>query len=243
MSTERLVPATETRAHVVRQHLARYEFAARMVGGRSVLDVACGSGYGSALLKGSGAARVVGLDVSEEAVAYARRRFEMPGVEFVKGSAERIHLNGPFDVIVSFETIEHLHHPEAFLEETVRLLAGDGALIVSTPVRLHGALDTKPANPHHVREWAVDEFWALLSRYYQHVEIQGQYTFRKSALPYSRTIKRWLFARRFPADLAEVDQINVRRDSPVFPGFAFAMAFAVAVCRRRPLRDEPPQPT
>lgn len=216
----------------MREHLARYEFASQVVAGRSVLDVACGSGYGSAMLREAGAIRVVGVDVSAEAIDHASRTFGGSGAEFRVGSAERLDLAERFDAIVSFETIEHLQAPDAFLAGTVRLLAEGGALVISTPVRRSGTLESRPANPFHVREWSEPEFRALLLRYYASVEMLGQFTFRRGALPGSRSIKRWLAARRYPEQVAALDRLDVRPHPPTLGGFTFAMAYAVAVCRK-----------
>jgi 2-polyprenyl-3-methyl-5-hydroxy-6-metoxy-1,4-benzoquinol methylase len=229
---ERLVPETDPRLHVIREHLARYNFAARFVTGKNVLDVACGSGYGAAILKNAGAMAVTGVDISDEAVAYARVHHAADGIEFVVGDAERLSPSGPFDVVVSFETIEHIAHPKAFLAESTRLLAPGGVLIVSTPVRLKGTLADRPANPHHVREWSLPEFQALLCEHYRHVDIHGQYTFKKGVLPYSRTAKAWVFALRYRQQARELEQMTVRSSAPAFPGFAFAMGYAVALCRQ-----------
>lgn len=232
MSVERLVPEMDTRAHVVREHVARYEFASRFVAGKAVLDVACGSGYGAVILKSGGARAVTGMDVSDEAVSFARAHHSTDGIEFLVGDAERISQDGPFEVIVSFETIEHIRHPETFLAESTRVLAPDGLLIVSTPVRLRGTLEERPANPHHLREWSVPEFRALLGEHYRHIDIQGQYTFRKGVIPYSRTAKAWLFKLRYAEHAAELERMAVRESAPAFPGFAFAMGYVVALCRQ-----------
>jgi 2-polyprenyl-3-methyl-5-hydroxy-6-metoxy-1,4-benzoquinol methylase len=229
---ERLVPETDRRSHVIREHVARYNFAAQYVRGKKVLDVACGSGYGAAILKKAGALAVTGVDISEKAVAFARLHHAADGIEFVVGDAERLSQSGPFDAVVSFETIEHIRHPKAFLAESIRLLAPGGVLIASTPVRLKGTVEDRPANPYHVREWSVEEFRALLCEHYRHVDIQGQYTFKKSALPYSRTAKAWLFGFRYPGHAAELERMDVRPSAPSFSGFAFAIGYAVALCRQ-----------
>jgi O-antigen biosynthesis protein len=229
---ERLVPETETRTHVILEHVARYDFAARYVRGKNVLDVACGSGYGAAMLKKAGALAVTGVYISDEAVAFARLHHAADGIEFVAGDAEHLSQSGPFDVVVSFETIEHIAHPKAFLAESTRLLAFGGVMIVSTPVRLKGTVEDRPANPHHLREWSVEEFRALLCEHYRHVDIHGQYTFKKSVLPYSRTAKAWLFGLRYPGHAEELERLDVRPSAPSFPGFAFAMGYAVALCRQ-----------
>jgi len=79
-----------------------------------------------------------------------------------------------FDVIVSFETIEHLPNPEKYLSAVSKMLKADGAFIVSTPVRTKGRLTDKPANPFHVREWNADEFSDLITSYFSDVRVLGQ---------------------------------------------------------------------
>jgi ubiquinone/menaquinone biosynthesis C-methylase UbiE len=116
-------------------HLRRYELAAAFVQGKRVLDAACGTGYGAAVLMEQGrAAGVIGVDIDEEATAYARRRFGREGVEFRVCSAAQTALpNGSVDVVTSFETIEHMHEPGQLLEEFARVLRPGGTLVLSTP--------------------------------------------------------------------------------------------------------------
>src|SRR5437667_10028853 len=108
---ERMIPES-TPAAPFWEHIYRYRFATRFVRGRRVLDIACGEGYGAAALARAGAARVIGIDLSEEACEHARQKY---GVDARSGDAHRIPLpDRSVDVIVSFETIEHLNTPAAF---------------------------------------------------------------------------------------------------------------------------------
>lgn len=112
--------------------LARYKFATKYVHGKTVLDVACGSGYGSNMLKNF-AKEVYGVDYSREAVKYAKEFYR--DIAFLVASAEYLPFKeGVFDTVVSFETIEHLRKPEKFVEDVKRILKGSGGLtIISTP--------------------------------------------------------------------------------------------------------------
>jgi 2-polyprenyl-3-methyl-5-hydroxy-6-metoxy-1,4-benzoquinol methylase len=127
--------ANETLWDVSRRnfHLDRYRFAATHAAGQTVLDAACGTGYGSALL-GEQAASVTGVDISAEAVGYAQQRYGAGHVQFVQSPIECTSLaDRSFSLIVSFETIEHTLSPKAALREFARLLQPDGKLILSTP--------------------------------------------------------------------------------------------------------------
>jgi 2-polyprenyl-3-methyl-5-hydroxy-6-metoxy-1,4-benzoquinol methylase len=115
-------------------HLDRYAFARGYCAGKTVLDGACGAGYGSALL-GERAARVVGIDMSGESVAYATRDYGRDNVSFRKSFVELTPFDdNSFDVIVSFETVEHTLCPRSHMMEVARLLEPEGGVaIVSVP--------------------------------------------------------------------------------------------------------------
>lgn len=167
---ERMVPEAAD-ASTFWEHVLRYRFAIPFTRGRRVLDIACGEGYGSAALAAGGAASVIGVDVAEEACAHASSRY---GIDARVGSAEAIPLaDASVDVVVSFETIEHLNDPARFLEECHRVLAPGGCLVISTPnvdIYHKGA----PANPFHVHEMTAAEFHAHLSQGFDSIDMRGQ---------------------------------------------------------------------
>ncbi len=169
---ERIVPA-ETEPGIVAIHLKRYEFARPFCVGKIVLDAGCGVGYGTAYLAEE-ASRVVGVDVDPGAIAYALERYARPNVRFVQadlaGSSFR---DESFDVVCSFETIEHLRDPEAFLSQMARVLRPEGVLVVSTP-RV-AKTTTSPENPFHTMELSQSDFEALLRRFFGAVELYGQH--------------------------------------------------------------------
>jgi SAM-dependent methyltransferase len=175
--TERAVPGDPLWAELAAPHLARYLFAIEFCHGHRVLDAASGSGYGARLLRSGGAAAVVGVDVDAAAVAQAQSQFGGDGVEFLGDDCETLQrLSGRFELICSFETIEHLQRPERFLAAAARLLAPDGTLLCSTPDRSASppTVDGRPRNRFHVHEWYREEFRQLLAAHFAEIEIRVQ---------------------------------------------------------------------
>lgn len=160
---ERIVPELLSfedplEADTLRLHLDRYRFAGRFVVGRRVLDMACGVGYGSALLAEAGAARVVGVDLSEDAIAHARAHYARDGVEFVRADATAFAPGGPVDVIVSLETIEHLPDAEGFVRRIATLVAPGGVVVGSVPTTL-----SSDVNPYHLHDFSARRFRRLFA--------------------------------------------------------------------------------
>jgi SAM-dependent methyltransferase len=175
------------------EHWHRYAFALPLARGKRVLDAACGEGYGSAMLAGA-AASVLGVDISPETVAHATARYGSHGrVRFQAGDCTRLdNLSScSFDLIVSFETLEHLHDHERMLDGFARLLADDGVLLISTPDKRTYTDLTGVANEHHVRELYRDEFDALLAPRFAHHRVFGQKLLFVSALWDAGSNDRW----------------------------------------------------
>ena len=129
---ERVVPG-EVDADLWNEHFARYAFAARLSRKKRVLDTGCGTGYGTAELARA-AALAVGVDISAGAIEYARQHYAHANVRFLRASCEALPLaSSSFDLVVSFEVIEHLKEWQAFLLEIRRLLAPGGQCVISTP--------------------------------------------------------------------------------------------------------------
>jgi SAM-dependent methyltransferase len=174
---ERIWPTPQTEARDRAKYPAewtRYEFAARYAAGKRVLDCACGAGYGSALLLRSGAVSVVGVDVSKEAVAHARKHFAGP--DFREGDGTTLPLpSGSVDLVVSLETIEHASDPRLFADELARVLGDGGLLVLSTPLT-YGEARLKPQNPFHLREFDDVELAAFLEPRFEILERLGQHS-------------------------------------------------------------------
>ncbi len=160
---ERFVPGVA--GDIAHEHWHRYAFARRFVSGLSVLDVACGEGYGSTLLA-SGAGSVIGVDISEGAIAHASAAYAgRANLRFVRGSASSLPVaDGAVDVVVSFETIEHLPRADQsrMVAEIGRVLRPDGILILSAPNPVEYSQARGYINPFHLHEPSREEIDALL---------------------------------------------------------------------------------
>ena len=145
------------------EHIYRYKFATHYVRGKRVLDIACGEGYGSAALGRSGAKSVIGVDISEKACLYAKEKY---GIETYVGNACQIPLkDNSVDIVISFETIEHIENPLQFIAECFRVLTNNGQILISTPNK-ETYLAGQAVNPFHCSEMTEEEFAALLDKYF-----------------------------------------------------------------------------
>lgn len=181
---ERMIPEINIGQQIYVEHMARYFFASQFVKRKKVLDIACGSGYGSYYLLQQGAREVVGVDISMEAVNYAKEKYLHRKITFIKGDAEKLPFDEQFDVIITLETIEHLHEQLAFLQEMKRVLKKDGVLILSTP----NALVHPKGNIFHTTEFNQKKLADLLSRYFENIEILYQDNMISSAIMTSKSL-------------------------------------------------------
>jgi ubiquinone/menaquinone biosynthesis C-methylase UbiE len=153
---ERVVPG-ETPENIFRESQMRYVFAGQFVRERTVVDVASGTGIGTQYLMKAGALSCWGFDMDLTSVQYAAGNYSQSGCKFAACDATNLSLaNSSADVIVSFETIEHLPGPSLFLKECHRVLRPNGYLICSTPDR--DFFRWGPVNPYHSSEMTPSEF-------------------------------------------------------------------------------------
>lgn len=150
------------------EHLARYHFSVPYVHGR-VLDFATGTGYGAHIIAKKCKKKlteVVGIDIDPEVIKYARGKYYHPLSRYLVEDVTDPHLLdklGQFDVILSFETIEHVQEEQQFLDNIFQLLKPDGTLILSTPF---GKGRGKPCgSPFHVHQLTPQEFFELFDCY------------------------------------------------------------------------------
>jgi SAM-dependent methyltransferase len=175
LTGERTLPDIPEENYWFRRHLAVYEWIAERVRGLRVADLACGEGYGAAVLART-AAQVVAVDANPEAHEHARLRYRLENVSFKRGLVEAFE--GPCDAIVFLQTIEHIAEPGPLLR---RFAAAAPLTYVTTPNRLTLAPPgaEKSDNPWHLREYTLAEYRALLGPCFSHAEVLGVFHARK----------------------------------------------------------------
>jgi len=170
---ERAIPGMISTS-LYKTHASRYEFAAGQCSDAVALDVACGSGYGSHILNTTGRARlVISVDISHEALLFAKSQY--PNLFIVQASASALPFKSDsFDLIASFETIEHLDstNQEKLLHQCQRVTRDGGMLVISTPnKRVYSFL---AGNPFHLKEHNLREFKQFIQRGFEDVRLFGQ---------------------------------------------------------------------
>ncbi len=203
------------------EHYHRYAMAIDFVAGKSVLDLACGEGYGSFMLS-KVASSVHGVDISAEAIDRAQSKYLSPSnnLHFFRGDASRLNFSdNQFDIVVSFETIEHLYTQEEMISEVRRVLKPEGILIISSPNKSVYSNEREFKNHFHVKELDFYEFNCLLQKQFEVITYFGQsLQISSSIFPVSEnksTLKAWVD-----------DGINIKPQSPLLN----EPVYYVAVC-------------
>lgn len=217
---ERMIPEFHRGNLIYAEHLTRYQSAQALVKGKVVLDIASGSGYGAKLLAET-AAQVYGVDVSEDAVAYAQSHYGGKNIQYHVGNGERIPLkDNAVDVVVTFETIEHIEDYNAFLREVKRVLKPDGLAIISTP----NDLEFAEGNHFHLHEFEYKELTSLLKKEYKHVKPYFQATWKSVFIADEASMSQ--------EGLIDTQVVNL---SPVAPE---KYLYFFLLCSDRPITEE-----
>lgn len=159
--------------HIV--NLSGYVWAARQIRQLNqlrVLDLACGTGYGSDYLSGV-AGRVVGIDCAPEVAGRNHARYRKANTSFLAMDGCALGFRDEsFDCVVSQDTIEHIMDDRRFLAEVARVLRKSGTLVIFTP---HGkGVEYTPEDPYHVREYTQEEFRAMLAPHFSTIRWFGR---------------------------------------------------------------------
>ena len=183
LTGERTLPDIPQENYWYRRHEAVYNWIAPRIAGLRVIDMACGEGYGAAVLAKQ-AASVVGVDANPEAFEHARLRYATQKLSFARDLVGSF--DAPCDAITFLQTIEHVEDPGALLDHFCSLLGryanGSGEVAyISTPnlVTLAGPDAQKSENPWHVREYRAQEYMQLCCAHFSQVELFGLFHARK----------------------------------------------------------------
>ncbi len=210
-TSERMEPL-KSGSGVFWEHVLRYHFACQFASGKKVIDIACGEGYGTNALRRV-ACSCIGVDQDAQTVAHAREKY---GDGFFVGKAEEIpHETASVDLVVSFETIEHIASPERFVAEIDRVLKPGGEVIISTPNKtIYNFASAR--NPFHCSEMEKEAFVELLAHHFEVFQICGQ-TFRHHfdrlqhlLMPLSNTLARFVRMAFERTHMAAMSPLHVR---------------------------------
>ena len=172
--------------------LHRYSFTFDYIQGKDVLDVASGEGYGTFQMS-KHAKSCVGVDIDDLAIKNANANFSEKNLKFVKSSALNLPFeDSVFDVVVSFETIEHFIEHELFLKEIKRVLKPKGILIISTPDRTEYGIRRPEINPYHLKELTKIEFATLINQYFSLSQFYNQdFSYQSVIYPENNSVNRF----------------------------------------------------
>ena len=170
---ERFIPG-EGGFQIAYEHLHRYFFALRWAENNAVLDLACGNGYGAALLA-SRARHVWALDIDKETIEEACRNWPAQNLSFLQGNATQLPFQtASIDLVVAMEILEHLEEQERLVQEISRVCSPNGVALISTPNKAEYSDSRNYQNPFHKRELYLAEFTGILKQHFPFVEIAGQ---------------------------------------------------------------------
>lgn len=181
MAIERIVPGTKEWDAFYANHILRYKFAVQVLektNTSTILDAACGVGYGSAFIaKELPVKKVVAVDRSAEALQVANKTFQSANVFFLEDDCHTLKAaatHAPFDAVVSFETFEHLPKPADFLAACYANLKTGGNIIISTPNKSVSSPEELTWEYHEKEYTATELFDSLLSAGFKNVALYGQ---------------------------------------------------------------------
>jgi len=207
---ERILLEKETPLMIAR-HFCAYKFAKDYAAGKTVLDIGCGEGYGSLYLSGF-AQEVVGIDYDQGVIEYAKAKYQKNNLRFFTLNANALDsLKDKFDIICSFQCIEHIKEAENFLRSIRGLLKDKGIFICSTPNRKDASPGrVTPVNKFHVKEYLQDEFKALLEEYFKNLDMFGLK--RGRSLNFYRRLKKAGLCNFLPEAINPVKRFYGRID-------------------------------
>ena len=220
---ERFVPTFG--GEIKLEHYLRYAAVKDLVVDKKILDLACGEGFGSNYLSDFGK-KVVGVDLSYSAIKHAKSKYIKKNLDFIQASATNLpFINEDFDIVVSFETIEHLEEQDEMLSEIVRVLKPDGCLIISSPNKpIYNKYRIEP-NEYHLKELDFDELNLLLKKYFVNIDYYGQKISTVSLLQHLKDKDKEY--------ISFIDDDNISNDSPSL----INPEYFVAICSKSVIKN------
>lgn len=178
-SRERLVGEDRKRSSVLfNRHIASYYFSLPLTKGKTVIDLGCSDGYGSSLIAKS-AKEIIALDIDRQTIEEARKKYKNENLKFKIGNALMLNWKNKFDIVVSFQVIEHIKDVGMYLNQINKILKDKGIFICSTPNRLlRLSKGQKPWNKFHVHEYEAEELLSILKNHFLRVDVFGLHASR-----------------------------------------------------------------
>lgn len=169
---ERMLPTGENEiSFVFSRHKFAYQFAQNYAADKTVIDIGCGSGYGSQILAEK-AESVLGIDYHAAAIDYCRQNFHSPNLRFEQKDISTIDAENEFDAAICFQAIEHFDDPDHFLFQLEKLIRPGGTILISTP-NVKRAFNGPLKNPFHINEMNYQQFNSLLQKHFSSFELLG----------------------------------------------------------------------
>lgn len=211
---ERVIPDVSAN-FLYKEALARYEFAQKVLKCKKrqrILDLACGTGYGSAFLSKENT--VIGIDKDPKAISYAKKHYGKHA-KFIAVNVETdLALQGltlqSYNAICAFEIIEHLTKPKTFLKNIVQLLKPNGIVILSTPNAESPVPENSTKSKYHVKEFTQKEFEDILKKYFTSVEIFGQTKNKKA----QKAFEKFMESQSARQTFVDTDKLHIRKLIP-----------------------------
>ena len=215
MEEERFIPGQDDQMTI--EHLHRYENILSFIKNKSVLDIASGDGYGSYLMSRY-ASEVYGVDICKKTIAKAKKKYLNKNLTFISDSIlELKNIHKKFDVVVSFETLEHLKNHKKIIENLKQCLKPQGVLIISTPNKpVYKKFN--PSNPFHLKELNFKEFDELIRPFFRHIKYCAQKLMISSIISSDENIKDKIDFKTYSnkADLLDNKFSNSIEDATYF---------------------------
>ncbi len=162
--------------YIYSEHAFRYTVATQIINKLfldevNILDCACGIGYGSEILKSNcNICQYIGIDNSEKAINYANNIYRDAKCNFINHDINNISLNNQFDIIISFETLEHIENYLLVFKKYKNWLKPNGILIGSVPTSKFDNLcdETYGKNIYHISKFTKNDIESALTKFFKY---------------------------------------------------------------------------